>query len=137
MRSSKGLLALYTAIAFSVAGFAMAQGAPPPDNIVDGELYPDGFTPAKIVDGKYPRQYYPNTERLGPKEMRVVALGTGMPNVITKKQKASGWYVELGNGRPTARRSVNRRPWPWTGSPTNVNSGKWEGYTPPPLPKGP
>ena len=30
--------------------------------------------------------------------MRVTALGTGMPNVITGKQKASGWYVELGNG---------------------------------------
>ncbi len=93
---------LYAPVALSVvliAGLAMAQGGgPPPDNIVDGELYPDGFTPAKIVDGKYPRQYYPNTERVGPKEMRVVALGTGMPNVITKRQKASGWYVELGNG---------------------------------------
>ena len=30
--------------------------------------------------------------------MRVIALGTGMPNVITGNQKASCWYVELGNG---------------------------------------
>ena len=30
--------------------------------------------------------------------MPVTALGTGMPNVITGAQKASGWYVELGNG---------------------------------------
>lgn len=30
--------------------------------------------------------------------MRIIALGTGMPQVIQKKTKASGWYVELGNG---------------------------------------
>ena len=28
----------------------------------------------------------------------MIALGTGMPNVITGSQKASCWYVELGNG---------------------------------------
>jgi len=70
----------------------------PRDNVIDGELYPKGFTPVEIRDGVYPRTYYPNTEKLGPKEMRVTALGTGMPNVITGRQKASGWYVELGNG---------------------------------------
>jgi ribonuclease Z len=30
--------------------------------------------------------------------MRIIALGTGMPQVIQKRTKASGWYVELGNG---------------------------------------
>jgi hypothetical protein len=68
------------------------------DNIFDGELYPHGYTPMEIKNGIYPRMYTPNTEKLGPKEMRVTALGTGMPSVITGKQKASGWYVELGNG---------------------------------------
>ena len=70
----------------------------PKDNMVNGERLPDGYTPMEIKNGIYPRVYTPNTEILGPKEMRVTALGTGMPNVITGKQKASGWYVELGNG---------------------------------------
>jgi ribonuclease Z len=72
--------------------------APPPDNMVDGILYPQGRTPVAIRDGVYPRMYVPNTELLGPDEMRVIALGTGMPNVITGAQKASCWFVELGNG---------------------------------------
>lgn len=82
-------LSLFTTI-------AIAQ--PPKDNMVNGERLPDGYTPMEIKNGSYPRMYTPNTEILGPKEMRVTALGTGMPNVITGKQKASGWYVELGNG---------------------------------------
>jgi len=41
--------------------------------------------------------YYPGTEELGPNEMRVVALGTGMPNA-RPKQAAACWLVELGNG---------------------------------------
>lgn len=75
-----------------------AKPAPPPDNMVDGIMYPKGRTPVPIKNGVYPRVYFPNTELLGPKEMRVIALGTGMPNVITAKQKASCWFVELGNG---------------------------------------
>jgi ribonuclease Z len=66
--------------------------------MIDGELYPKGYTPMEIKNGVYPRDYYPNTEKLGPDEIRVTALGTGMPNVITGSQKASCWYVELGNG---------------------------------------
>jgi ribonuclease Z len=77
---------------------AQQKGKMPKDNIIDGELLPHGYTPMEIRNGVYPRMYTPNTEKLGPKEMRVIALGTGMPNVITGKQKASGWYVELGNG---------------------------------------
>ncbi len=41
--------------------------------------------------------YYPGTEPLGKDEMRVVALGTGMPSV-RPKQAAACWLVELGNG---------------------------------------
>ena len=41
--------------------------------------------------------YYPGTEDLEPDEMRVVALGTGMPNA-RPKQAAACWLVELGNG---------------------------------------
>jgi len=41
--------------------------------------------------------YYPATESLGRDEMRIVALGTGMPSV-RPKQAAACWLVELGNG---------------------------------------
>jgi ribonuclease Z len=41
--------------------------------------------------------YYPGSEDLGPDEMRIVALGTGMPSV-RPKQAAACWLVELGNG---------------------------------------
>ncbi len=81
-----------------LAPVAFAQGGPPRDNVINGELFPKGHTPVEIKNGVYPRDYYPNTELLGPDEMRVTALGTGMPNVITGNQKASAWYVELGNG---------------------------------------
>ncbi|MBW2286959.1 MAG: MBL fold metallo-hydrolase [Deltaproteobacteria bacterium] len=41
--------------------------------------------------------YYPGSEDLAPDEMRIVALGTGMPSV-RPKQAAACWLVELGNG---------------------------------------
>ncbi|MHC4239225.1 MAG: guanitoxin biosynthesis MBL fold metallo-hydrolase GntH [Planctomycetota bacterium] len=41
--------------------------------------------------------YYPNTEELGPNEMRVIALGTGTPN-FRRSQASAAWLVELGNG---------------------------------------
>jgi len=45
-----------------------------------------------------PAAWYPRTEKVAPDEMFVVALGTGMPTPITRAQKSSAWYVELGNG---------------------------------------
>ncbi|MHC5185155.1 MAG: hypothetical protein ACYSPI_12925 [Planctomycetota bacterium] len=47
---------------------------------VDGGNYPEGRIPQKIKNGKYPRTYYPNTEKLASDEMRITAIGTGMPN---------------------------------------------------------
>ena len=41
--------------------------------------------------------YYPGSETLRPDEMRIVALGTGMPS-IRPKQAAACFLVELGNG---------------------------------------
>jgi len=41
--------------------------------------------------------YYPGTEGLNPDEMRIVALGTGMPSP-RPKQAAACWLAELGNG---------------------------------------
>jgi len=44
------------------------------------------------------RDYYaPNSEDLGPNEMRLTACGTGMPTA-RPKQAASCWLLELGNG---------------------------------------
>ena len=45
---------------------------------------PLGRTPAAIVDGQHPASYFPNTELLGADEMRITALGTGMPNQTKK-----------------------------------------------------
>jgi ribonuclease Z len=42
--------------------------------------------------------YFPNTEELRPDEMRVTALGTGLPTPLTRAQKSTAWMVELGNG---------------------------------------
>ena len=58
---------------------------------------PRGRTPAAIVDGQYPASYFPNTELLGADEMRITALGTGMPNQ-TKKAVSISYLAELGNG---------------------------------------
>ncbi|MGB5457358.1 MAG: guanitoxin biosynthesis MBL fold metallo-hydrolase GntH [Gammaproteobacteria bacterium] len=41
--------------------------------------------------------YYPNSEELGPDEMRVIACGTGMPTTRAA-QAAACFLVELGNG---------------------------------------
>jgi ribonuclease Z len=41
--------------------------------------------------------YYPGTEEIAPDEMRIVALGTGMPSV-RPKQAAACFLAELGNG---------------------------------------
>ena len=67
-----------------------------PDNI-DGLNVPEGRIPQEIVDNKYPRTYFPGTEKLGANEMRITALGTGMPNQ-SPSNVAACFLVELGNG---------------------------------------
>ena len=58
---------------------------------------PRGRVPTAIVDGVYPASYFPNTELLGADEMRITALGTGMPNA-TRAAASISYLVELGNG---------------------------------------
>ena len=41
--------------------------------------------------------YYPGSEELGKDEIRLIALGTGMP-AARRSQAATCWLVELGNG---------------------------------------
>ena len=54
-----------------------------------------GWSPTK----PYPKHnvYYPGTEELKPDEMRVIALGSGMP-MPRRKQAAASFLIELGNG---------------------------------------
>jgi hypothetical protein len=56
---------------------------------------PSAWSPTK----PYPKHnvYYPGTEELKPDEMRVIALGTGMP-MPRLKQAAACFLIELGNG---------------------------------------
>jgi len=83
---------LHAALATLAFGSVWAQNAAGnPDNM------PVGRTPAAIVDGEYPSSYFPNTELLGAGEMRITALGTGMPNQ-TKRAVSISYFVELGNG---------------------------------------
>ena len=58
---------------------------------------PLGRQAVAILDGKYPASYFPNTELLGSAEMRITALGTGMPNQ-TRSAVSISYLVELGNG---------------------------------------
>ncbi len=64
---------------------------------VDGVNVPSGRIPQEIIDNRYPRTYFPGTERVGKNEMRVTALGTGMPNQ-SPSNVATSFLVELGNG---------------------------------------
>ena len=59
-----------------------------PDKI-DGENYPSGRIPQEIKNNKYPRTYFPNTEKLGKNEMRIIALGTGMPTQTPNNKSAA------------------------------------------------
>ncbi|MCK4732155.1 MAG: hypothetical protein KAT65_06810 [Methanophagales archaeon] len=50
-----------------------------------------------MTEKKYRDAYFPGTEELGKKEMRITALGTGMPN-LRPSQASASFLVELGNG---------------------------------------
>jgi ribonuclease Z len=88
--SSMVIAAIFLSI-FLISG-ALAK----PDK-VDGLNVPSGRIPQEIKDNRYPRTYFPGTERVGKDEMRVTALGTGMPNQSPSNVAAS-FLVELGNG---------------------------------------
>ena len=89
IRSAVALPAIGVALAIIFAAYSQAARA--------ADAMPTGRTPAAIVDGQYPASYFPNTELLGADEMRITALGTGMPNQ-TKAAVSIAYLVELGNG---------------------------------------
>ena len=53
------------------------------------------ISPTKALEDR--DRYFPGTEDLAPDEMRIIALGTGMPSA-RPKQAAACFLVELGNG---------------------------------------
>ena len=59
-----------------------------------GQPFP-GFSPTKATAER--DVYFPGTEDLQPDEMRITALGTGMPSA-RPKQAAACFLAELGNG---------------------------------------
>jgi ribonuclease Z len=59
---------------------------------------PVDASPAPAPEAEQRPTYFPNTEELGADEMRVTALGTGMPTPLTRAQKSTAWLLELGNG---------------------------------------
>ncbi|MCG7521785.1 guanitoxin biosynthesis MBL fold metallo-hydrolase GntH [Ruegeria sp. Ofav3-42] len=80
-------------LALAISATALSFGTP----AVHAENLPTGRTATQISDETYPASYFPNTEILGTDEMRVTALGTGMPNQ-TKAAVSISFLVELGNG---------------------------------------
>jgi len=101
-----GLIAVFAAIGLYLWGQYPAQIGKGLEIVTTAEAqegeqakdnYPLGRTPAAIVDGQYPASYFPNTELLSSDEMRITALGTGMPNQ-TRKAVSISYLVELGNG---------------------------------------
>lgn len=53
--------------------------------------------PANAEPGAYRDHYFPGTETLADDEMRVIALGTGMP-LVRRSQASASFLVELGSG---------------------------------------
>ena len=93
--TKKGSLAWGIPLVLGIAiGFFIAGNLGKPAEAQDAE--PRGRTPVAIEKGVYPATYFPNTELLGPAEMRITALGTGMPNQ-TKSAVSISYLVELGN----------------------------------------
>ena len=78
-----------------VAATLLDGGANAKPDKVEGFNVPSGRIPQEILNARYPRTYFPGTERLGADEMRVTALGTGMPNQSPSNVAASSCLSEL------------------------------------------
>jgi ribonuclease Z len=83
------LLSGATVLALAV-GYGVGVNMASDDQAIAVELSPVKANPDRD-------SYFPGTEDLAPDEMRVVALGTGMPSA-RPKQAAACFLVELGNG---------------------------------------
>ncbi len=92
-------LSLFTVAAVAaVIGCMVGQGRRTGEGAQAEAGSPEQAIPSKKATGFQKGAYFPNTEKLAPDEMRVIALGTGLPTPLTKAQKSSSFMVELGNG---------------------------------------
>lgn len=87
-----GLAALVTLSALVGSGYDSGSGSD------SGLIKPASAAEKSGATSEHLPSYFPNTEELGPDEMRVTALGTGLPTPLTRAQKSTAWMVELGNG---------------------------------------
>ena len=87
MKKSGTILAVLVVAGAIAVGYLVGRTG---DSAVVAQTTPTGAVDDRDV-------YYPGSESLAPDEMRVVALGTGMPSV-RPKQAAACFLVELGNG---------------------------------------
>lgn len=99
LKISRGILLV--ALIAGIAGYLLRSAQEDSTGIAVAQTV-DSSSAAKpkiTPTGKLPDPniYYPGTEALGPKEMRIVACGTGMPTA-RESQAATCWLVELGNG---------------------------------------
>ncbi len=96
---SSSLIAIGSAVVIvglAVYLFGYSDGMNGRDPVgVDSAVAAATISPTGILEDR--DVYYPGTEAIDPDEMRIVALGTGMPSV-RPKQAAACWLVELGNG---------------------------------------
>ena len=74
---------------------SQADNAKPDEKPQQEAQRPPTISPTKATANR--DVYFPGTEDLEPDEMRVTALGTGMPSA-RPKQAAACFLVELGNG---------------------------------------
>ena len=88
MQKGTGLALVLAATLAIAIGYTVGRSG-------DGVAVAQNVSPTGIVEDR--DVYYPGTEELAPDEMRVVALGTGMPSP-RPKQAAACFLVELGNG---------------------------------------
>ena len=86
--SWNSIITVISTLVLSITSFTTVFGA---------DAVPLGRKPVEIVNGQYPASYFPNTELLGSDELRITALGTGMPNQ-TRAAVSISYLVELGNG---------------------------------------
>ena len=93
------IIGYFTGIASTIVVGAILVVSNPSVEAQSGLVTAASATAVRTPTGTVPGLdvYYPGTEALAPDEMRIVALGTGMPSA-RPKQAAACWLAELGNG---------------------------------------
>ncbi|MGB5923634.1 MAG: guanitoxin biosynthesis MBL fold metallo-hydrolase GntH, partial [Syntrophobacteria bacterium] len=91
-----GLIAISAAMGLYLWGQYAAQTGKSIEIVKEAEAAGGPVkSPTSVAPDRY--VYFPGTEALGKDEIRLIALGTGMPSA-RRSQAATCWLVELGNG---------------------------------------